>query len=96
VKPREFEPAPSAVQKLIGLFWPVLLRQGISVFCRYFTGLSAALCPPRTSLCRPGCSTFAQAQLVPGSQVLYFSEPSGTVLHWCADVVRASQLNTFW
>jgi hypothetical protein len=43
-----------------------------------------------------GRSIFTQAQLVPGSQVPYFSEPSGTVLHWCADGVVASQRNTFW
>jgi hypothetical protein len=43
-----------------------------------------------------GCSTFAQARFVPGSQVPYFSEPSGTVLHCWADGVVASQRNTFW
>jgi hypothetical protein len=57
-----------------------------------------ALCPPRTNLYQPGCSTVAVhsrkpdlfREYVPGYQSPYFSEPSGTVLHWCATGVRAS------
>src|SRR3712207_2651277 len=61
VKPKGFEPTPSAVQKLISLFWTVLACPVISVFCRSFVGSPRALCPVCTSAYQPGYSTVTQA-----------------------------------